>query len=253
MLNKQDGRVYTAKSYEKSRITEGALHTLKEEIRLLRKLNHPNIPKMIEIQETEESIYLIFDSFKGIPLTSLIDLCGPSMEIMSNVTLCLLRIMDYFYSEGLNPQVLNFSNIVVNPTLDEESEKSPNFELKVVDFYFAEKQVFLEKKFLKRSKVEKVKNYQKNEEEKIYSTLKIGVFLHKIFFGFPTNNFSNFMTPKEYEVEKEAEDELPLENLEFLDLLEKMLVDIPGKMLSIDDALKSKFILKYFGNEKIKK
>lgn len=64
------GKELAIKTYDKYKMSEGnKKKSMYNEIRLLKKLNHPNLIKLHDVHETPSKIYLVMDLVKGIPLS----------------------------------------------------------------------------------------------------------------------------------------------------------------------------------------
>ena len=66
------GEFLAVKIFRKVELTPGAVEMIKQEIDLLRKIDHPNIMKIHNVIEDEDRIYLVTDDIKGPNLFSYI-------------------------------------------------------------------------------------------------------------------------------------------------------------------------------------
>lgn len=70
-VSKQDNKRYAIKVYDKSKLTDpNRQKSVRREIKLLQKMNHPNIVKIYEAFETEDHVYLVMDYVVGGSLHS---------------------------------------------------------------------------------------------------------------------------------------------------------------------------------------
>ncbi|TNV74080.1 hypothetical protein FGO68_gene9822 [Halteria grandinella] len=69
--NKSDNKKYAIKVYDKSKLTDSnRQRSVRREIKLLQKMNHPNIVKIYEAFETDEYVYLVMEYVGGGSLHS---------------------------------------------------------------------------------------------------------------------------------------------------------------------------------------
>ena len=70
-LNKEDNKKYAIKIYDKSKLTDtNRQKSVRREIKLLQRMNHPNIVKIYEAFETESNVYLVMENISGGSLHS---------------------------------------------------------------------------------------------------------------------------------------------------------------------------------------
>lgn len=68
---KEDNKKYAIKVYDKTLLTDpNRQKSVRREIKLLQKMNHPNIVKIYEAFETEDKVYLVMDYVTGGSLHS---------------------------------------------------------------------------------------------------------------------------------------------------------------------------------------
>ena len=74
--NSLDKKRFAVKAFRKEKIyaTENGKESLINEITLMRQLDHPNILKLYEVYETDDSMYLILELIKGGNLLEIIKL-----------------------------------------------------------------------------------------------------------------------------------------------------------------------------------
>ena len=63
---KRTGKKFAIKVYDKSKLTDSnRQRSVRREIRLLQKMNHPNIVKIYEAFETDDHVYLVMEYVGG--------------------------------------------------------------------------------------------------------------------------------------------------------------------------------------------
>ena len=93
-------------------------NTTLREIGFLNQLNHPGLPRIVDVIETKDSIFVVMDYVEGEALKSIIKKKGSlSQEIVVKCGLQILDILKYLHSQ--NPPViyrdLKPSNIMLTP------------------------------------------------------------------------------------------------------------------------------------------
>ena len=105
-------------------------NTTLREIGFLNQLNHPGLPRIVDVIETKDSIFVVMDYVEGETLKSIIKKKGSlSQEIVVKCGLQILDILKYLHSQ--NPPViyrdLKPSNIML----------TPQGRIKIIDFGIA--------------------------------------------------------------------------------------------------------------------
>jgi len=103
------------------------IQTIRNEIEILRKLDHFSIfPRLKQVFESENSIYLVMDLIKGTSLRKLINMNSPIVraEKRRNILFQLYKSLDTLHSVGVVHRDIKGDNIIV----DEEGK------LTIIDF-----------------------------------------------------------------------------------------------------------------------
>ena len=86
---------------------------LMNEIKIMRNLDHPNITPLIEIFETEKSIYLVLDLYKGKSLEQYLDEKGKLDEGIASVILKgILKGISYLSSKKIMHRDIKLQNVL---------------------------------------------------------------------------------------------------------------------------------------------
>jgi serine/threonine protein kinase len=123
--NQSNELVYAMKSIHLSRVTdEGFLKELKNEIAILKTLDHPHIVKAIETFEHRNQIFIIMELCSGGDLYSR----DPyTEEEAARIASSILSAIAYMHSKGIIHRDLKYENIIFINT-------SPKAEVKLIDF-----------------------------------------------------------------------------------------------------------------------
>ena len=102
---------------------------MKNEVEIMRNLDHENVIKLYEVFETEKSIYLIMDIVQGKPLQELLKKASfkDNEARIKNIISSLLEGLAYLASKGVMHRDLKPDNILLD-----KSDK-----VKIVDFGLA--------------------------------------------------------------------------------------------------------------------
>lgn len=120
---------YALKSIQVDRISNAFLQELRNEIDILKGLDHPNIIKAYEVFENKRQIYMVLELCDGGDLYER----GPySEEQTRTITKQLLSAIKYMHDHGVVHRDLKFENIMWE-------NNSPNAEIKVIDFGLSRK------------------------------------------------------------------------------------------------------------------
>ena len=69
--SREDGKKYAIKVYDKTKLVDiNRQRSVRREVVLLQKMNHPNIVKLIEAFETDSYVYLVMENVTGGSLHS---------------------------------------------------------------------------------------------------------------------------------------------------------------------------------------
>jgi serine/threonine protein kinase len=110
-----------------------AMTALKREIRIMKKVNHPNILKLYEVFVEEESFYLVMELVPGKELFErIIDRGQYSERHASNIIRQIVSAVDYLHSNGIAHRDLKPENLLSSG--DDENEV-----IKIIDFGLSKK------------------------------------------------------------------------------------------------------------------
>lgn len=120
---------YALKTIQLSRISDEFVEELRNEIDILRSLDHPNIVKAFEVFENKRQIYIVMESCSGGDLYAR----NPySEKEAAKIVAKLLSAVAFMHSSNVCHRDLKFENIMF-----ESLEK--NAEIKVIDFGLSKK------------------------------------------------------------------------------------------------------------------
>ena len=125
--------------------TEKLIKYLKNEIIILRKLNHPNIVKLDDVLESEHYYYIIMEYINGGDLSSCLkkymNKFGKpfSEDIVKYLMRQIVEAVAYFHEKNVIHRDLKLDNIMVNfnNEADKENLNMMKAEIKIIDFGFA--------------------------------------------------------------------------------------------------------------------
>jgi len=207
-----------------------AMNALKREIRIMKKVNHPNILKLYEVFVEEESFYLVMELVPGKELFErIIDRGQYSERHASNIIRQIVSAVDYLHSNGIAHRDLKPENLLSSG--DDENEV-----IKIIDFG-------LSKKFGDEQLVTSVGSpgYVAPEVltaeiyDKSVDMWSVGVILYILLCGFPpffadtsTELFKKIIDVK-YDFDDPAWEEVSEEPKE---IIKKLLVKDPSQRLT---------------------
>lgn len=119
------------KLYEKAKLTEKLRQkSIKREIKILSRLNNPNIVNFIDCFSTKNHIYLVMELVRGLSLYELLKK-QPDRKIKENnaktIIKQILKAMVYCHSKCVTHRDIKLENVII----------SSNGEVKVIDFGFS--------------------------------------------------------------------------------------------------------------------
>jgi serine/threonine protein kinase len=119
------------KLYEKSKLSEKLRQkSIKREIKILSRLNHPNIVNFIDCFSTKNHIYLVMELVRGLSLYELLKK-QPERKIKESngktIIKQILKAMSYCHSKCVSHRDIKLENVII----------SGNGEVKVIDFGFS--------------------------------------------------------------------------------------------------------------------
>jgi len=120
--SRKNGKFYAAKAFSKESFDPvnklNSKAALKNEIELIKALNHPNIIQLYEVHETENTLYLVMELIQGKSLQEI--LSNPiyrkdySEEKMTAIFHSILKAMAYIASKGIMHRDLKPENILID-------------------------------------------------------------------------------------------------------------------------------------------
>lgn len=120
---------YALKTIQLSRISDEFIEELRNEIDILRSLDHPNIVKAFEVFENKRQIYIVMESCSGGDLYAR----NPySEKEAAKIVGKLLSAVAYMHASNVCHRDLKFENIMFENT-------KKNAEIKVIDFGLSKK------------------------------------------------------------------------------------------------------------------
>lgn len=112
---------------------DDAMIALKREIRIMKKVDHPNILKLYEVFVEEESFYLVMELVPGKELFErIIDRGQYSERHASNITRQIVSAVEYLHSNGIAHRDLKPENLLSSGDDDNEV-------IKIIDFGLSKK------------------------------------------------------------------------------------------------------------------
>lgn len=132
---KSSEKKYAIKGFNKQYLEQEAKgkESLWNEISILRKIKHNNLLKLHEVHETKNSVYLVFDVYRGGELGKLLEnKQGLKEQEVLNIITGLLRGIDYLASKDIVHRDLKPNNIILRKNTDIQPE-----DVVIVDFGLA--------------------------------------------------------------------------------------------------------------------
>ena len=136
--NKINGEARAVKILKKSILIDPKVkEQFSQEFNILKKLDHPNIVRIYEIYQSQQSLSLVFEVCQGNSLATLlkeeIDL---SLEVKKEILRQLFRGINYLHSQGIVHRDIKPDNIVFVKKLSSVST-SLDVDLRIIDFGLA--------------------------------------------------------------------------------------------------------------------
>ena len=132
--HKKTGVIRACKFISKTKIKERDLNRTRLELKILKKADHPNIVKIYEIYETENSLYIIMEKCNGGELfDKIIDNIGKkkmfSEKEAAKILIQIMSAINYCHKNGICHRDLKPENILL---LNKEDNR--NYQIKLIDF-----------------------------------------------------------------------------------------------------------------------
>lgn len=127
--NLKTGRKYAAKCFKKGLVkTPTELQSVASEVEINLEISHPNIAKMIEIQETQESLYLIFEYLSGGRIGSEASRLITNNHKIKTIIFSVLKAVEHLEGKGIVHRDLKPPNILF------DTHQGGALNVKVIDF-----------------------------------------------------------------------------------------------------------------------
>ncbi|CAD8066130.1 unnamed protein product [Paramecium primaurelia] len=130
---KENNNQYAIKAFSKSYMSQQSkgIESLLNEIKVMRRLNHPNIVKLHEVHETTNSIYFVLDMIQGGELLQRVRETGflPA-ETMQKLAFNLISALRHMHENNLIHRDLKPENLLLKSTEN-------NYEIVLADFGLA--------------------------------------------------------------------------------------------------------------------
>lgn len=251
-MNQVTREIYAVKAFSKTYLKQNndKVKSLKGEISKMRRLHHPNIVELIEVQETKNSVYLVMEYIEGKPIICKNNDTPESIDKIRTIMRTLLRGIQYLAQQQIVHKDLKPYNILFK-------ENNNPSTLKILDFGLAadlnnELRLFTIAGTPGFMAPELFKCTQNKREAGLDSKMDVfsaGVIFHGYLFK--SYIFSGKTSKEVYKNNKECEFEIQGlnkidENLRCplaLDLLKRMLEKNSKDRCSISEALKHEFFL----------
>ncbi|CAD8159311.1 unnamed protein product [Paramecium pentaurelia] len=132
-IKKENNNQYAIKAFSKSYMSQQSkgIESLLNEIKVMRRLNHPNIVKLHEVHETTNSIYFVLDMIQGGELLQRVRETGflPA-ETMQKLAFNLISALRHMHINNLIHRDLKPENLLLKSTEN-------NYEIVLADFGLA--------------------------------------------------------------------------------------------------------------------
>lgn len=129
--DKESGEKFAIKCIKKTMVEGDDIKLLRREIKIMKKVSHPNILKLFEVFEDEEEFFLVMELVQGKELFDKIVEKGQYSERdASNIVKQIVSAVDYLHSNGIAHRDLKPENLL---SAGEEEEEI----IKIADFGFS--------------------------------------------------------------------------------------------------------------------
>ena len=243
-----DLKNYALKRYERPFIDKNDnLLTLKKEISILQKLNHPNIIKFYGVKKTSKHVYLIFDCYYGGDLSTLFEKYQQkfgkpfSQEIIQHLMRQIIEGVKYIHGLNIVHDDIKLDSILINfeTEVDKNELNMMKAIVKISHFKFADT---FDNIFRKSVDGESSKHAKYKIKDKKIDILDIGKMCYKMLFG--RNIFANEDIEKLFDKAELAKYNSITLSKEIISFLRGMLRADPNKRLKIEELSKHEFLTK---------
>ena len=124
-IHKSTGEKVAIKSYEKA--TPQVLRNVRNEIKVLEYLDHPNIVKLLNARQENNSVHLIMEYVTGSSLENYIKTRNIDQVEAAKIFKQILNAVNYYHMAGVVHRDLKLTNILIDTAR----------KIKIIDFGFA--------------------------------------------------------------------------------------------------------------------
>eukprot|EP01095_Lingulamoeba_sp_RSL-Kostka_P014431 TRINITY_DN62_c0_g1_i1.p1 TRINITY_DN62_c0_g1~~TRINITY_DN62_c0_g1_i1.p1 ORF type:complete len:254 (-),score=109.74 TRINITY_DN62_c0_g1_i1:80-841(-) len=130
-IDRKTKEKFAIKCIKKTMVEGDDIKLLRREIKIMKKVNHPNILKLFEVFEDDEEFFLVMELVDGKELFDKIVEKGQySEQDAANIVRQIVSAVDYLHANGIAHRDLKPENLL--SAGDEEEEK-----IKIADFGFS--------------------------------------------------------------------------------------------------------------------
>ena len=129
-MKDDSSKKFAAKKLERSKIEKSELMKyLKNEILILKKLNHPNIVKFESIKKTKKHFYIIMEFCNGGSLSKALEKYQQkygkpfSQEIVQHLMRQIIDAFRYIHSQNIIHRDISLDNILLNFEAEKDKER----------------------------------------------------------------------------------------------------------------------------------
>jgi len=243
-IKKKDKISYAIKSIYKEKILNKIenIESIINEIKALRKLNHPHIIKLHEVYESDKYIHLVFEYLKGGELFEIIDERGVFSESEAQSLIkSMVETLSYVHSQKIIHRDLKPENIILQDRNDLISYKIADFGLST----FLEND---EKQYLRCGSPGFVSPESLNKEGYDFKVdvFALGVITHILLTGFPPFQRNTYKDTILANKECKVDFDFPVWNnvsIESKNFVKKILEKDPNQRYSSSEAMKDPWFL----------
>ena len=124
----QDRKLNCQWAVKKTKKRSKAINTVMAEVNVLKSLNHPALPRIVDIKEDDEYFYIVMDYIQGENLRTILRADGPQPQdsvVSWGIKLC--DVLTYLHQHGIIYRDMKPSNIML----------TPDGQIKLIDFGIA--------------------------------------------------------------------------------------------------------------------
>jgi len=250
-VSKNSGKTYAVKVIEKKNVGQD-MARLRTEIEILKRVKHPNIIRLKEIRENEDTLFIVTEIVTGGELFDKIVELGAYTEAdAAKLVLKMVSAIDYLHDMNIVHRDLKPENLLLKSTEDVSEIKLADFGLSKIVGQKVMMQTACGTPGYVAPEVLNATGYDK--EVDLWS---IGVITYILLCGFPP--FYNESLPLLFEQIMKADFDYPPDYWDEIsdqakDFIDKLLVVDPQKRMTTKDALAHKWLAGAAPNKKLSK